>query len=361
VFHLFCERLYFGEKMPQEEAQVNGKITIFDVAEASGVSYGTVSRVINNGPHVKAATRARVMDAIDSLGYVINRQAQSLARGQTHVIGLLVPDLGTGYIGEIMRGIDDELDHAGYDLMLFTTHRRAAKEANYVGSLVQGVVEGLLLVLPRNPEDYLGVLGNRHFPHVLVDHQGVDTNSPAVGATNWQGGYVATEYLISIGHKRIGFITGSIDLGAAQDRLAGYKAALRTHHLPEIPELIYEGDFAQNSGVAGANVLLDLPEPPTAIFASNDVMAMGAMDVIRHRGLRIPDDISIVGFDNIPQAAMVYPPLTTVQQPLEQMGRVATQVLLAMLKNPEEKFTRVELPTELIVRSSTSQYKERAG
>jgi LacI family transcriptional regulator len=269
--------------------------------------------------------------------------------------------LGTGYIGEIVRGIDAELEHADYDLMLFTTHRRAAKEATYVASLAQGVVEGLLMVLPRNPADYLGVLSSRKFPHVLIDHQGVDTNCPAVGATNWQGGFVATEYLISLGHQRIAFITGSMDLGCARDRLEGYQAALRAHHLPETPELIYEGDFNQNSGVAAANALLMLPDPPTAIFASNDVMAMGAMDAIRHCGLRIPDDISIVGFDNIPQAAMVYPPLTTVQQPLEQMGRVATQVLLDMLSDPEKKITRLELPTELIVRSSTSQCKIRVG
>jgi LacI family transcriptional regulator len=347
--------------MSSDELQTTGKITIFDVAEASGVSYGTVSRVINNDPHVRAATRARVLAAIERLGYVINRQAQSLARGQNHVIGVLVPELGNGYIGEIMRGIDSELEHAGYDLMLYTTHRRAAKESTYVASLAQGVVEGLLLVLPRNPADYLGVLSSRKFPHVLIDHQGVDTSSPAVGAANWQGGFVATEYLIGLGHERIGFITGWMDLGCTQDRLAGYKAALRAHHLPEIPELVYEGDFFQNSGVAGASALLDLPEPPTAIFASNDVMAMGAMDAIRHRGMRIPDDISVVGFDNIPQAAVVYPPLTTVQQPLEQMGRVATQVLLDMLSNPEKKITRLELPTELIIRSSASQYKNRAG
>ena len=347
--------------MPRDEIQVNGRVTIFDVAEASGVSYGTVSRVINNEPHVRASTRRRVMDAIDRLGFVINRQAQSLARGQTHVIGVLVPDLGTGYIGEIMRGIDAELDHAGYDLMLFTTHRRAAKEANYVLSLVQGVVEGLVLVLPRNPADYLGVLSSRQFPHVLVDHQGVDTTSPAIGTTNWQGGFVATEHLINLGHTRIAFITGTMDLGCAQERLDGYKAALRMHHIPQIDELIFEGDFFQNSGVVAANALLDLAEPPSAIFASNDVMAMGAMDVIRHRGLRIPDDISIVGFDDIPQAAMVFPPLTTVRQPLEQMGRVATQVLLEMLKNPGSDTTRQELPTQLVLRSSTCSYKDRAG
>ena len=337
------------------------KITIFDVAAAADISYGTVSRVLNDDPHVKASTRERVRQVIDELGYQVNRQAQSLARRQTQTVGALVPDLGTGYIGEIIRGVDAELDRAGYDLVLFTTHRRAAKEANYVASLAQGAVDGLLLVLPRSPVDYLGALSGRDFPHVLIDHQGVDTNSPAVGAANWQGAYGATEYLINLGHRRIGFITGSMDLGCAQDRLEGYKAALRTFHTAEDPELIFEGDFFQNSGVAAANVLLDLAAAPTAIFASNDVMAMGAMDVIRHRGFRIPDDISIIGFDNIPQAAMVYPPLTTVQQPLEQMGRVATQVLLGMFKNPEKQVVRMALPTELIVRGSTSRCKDGAG
>lgn len=338
--------------MPRSHSQTGSKVTIFDVAEASGVSYGTVSRVINNGPHVRPETRARVMDAIERLGYVINRQAQNLARGQTNAIGVLAPDLGTGYIGEIVRGIDSELEREGFDLMLFTTHRRAATEANYVAALAQGVVEGLLLILPRNPADYLGVLRSQQFPHVLIDHQGVDSEGPAVGAANWEGAYAATEYLIQLGHRRIGFITGSMDLGCAQDRLAGYRAALHAHHLPELPELIYKGDFFQTSGVTGANALLALPEPPSAIFASNDVMAMGAMDAIRHRGLRVPEDVSIVGFDNIPQSAMVYPPITTVHQPLEQMGREATRLLLQMLGEAEFPHTRIDLPTKLIPRAS---------
>jgi len=338
--------------MSRSHSQPGNKVTIFDVAEASGVSYGTVSRVINNVPHVHPETRARVMDAIERLGYVINRQAQNLARGQSNAIGVLAPDLGTGYIGEILRGIDSELDREGYDLMIFTTHRRAAKEANYVAALAQGVVEGLLLVLPRNPADYLGVLRSQRFPHVLIDHQGVDQEGPAVGAENLKGAYAATEYLIRLGHRRIGFITGSLDLGCAQDRLEGYRAALRAYHIPEVPELVYKGDFFQISGVTGANALLALPEPPTAIFASNDVMAMGAMDAIRHRGLRIPEDISIVGFDNIPQSAMVFPPITTVHQPLEEMGRRATRMLLDMLGEREIPQKRIDLPTELIPRAS---------
>lgn len=337
------------------------KITIIDVAAAAGVSFGTVSRVINDDVHVKPETRERVRQAMDRLGFVANRQARSLAGGKSNIIGVLVPDLGTGYIGEIIRGIDAELGLVGLDLMLYTTHRTATKEANYVANLAQGMVDGLLMVLPRNPADYVGELTRRAFPFVLIDHQGTGRECPAVGATNWQGAYNATEYLIALGHRRIGFITGSMDLGAAQDRLEGYKAALKTSHITPVPALIHEGTFFQPEGYTGAMKLLDLAEPPTAIFASNDVMAMGAMDAVRSRGLRIPDDISILGYDDIPQAELVRPALTTVRQPLEHMGRVATQMLLDMLKKPELHPNRIELPTELVVRSSTAPLTDRAG
>lgn len=339
----------------------NPKVTILDVAAGAGVSSGTVSRVINQDVHVKPETRQRVLEVMQQLGFVANRQARSLAGGRSNTIGLLVPDLGTGYIGEIIRGIDSELSLTGLDLVLYTTHRTASKEAGYVANLAKGMVDGLLLVLPRNPTDYIGTFTQHNFPFVLIDHQSTGEDCPAVGATNWQGAYTATEYLIKLGHKRIGFITGSMDLGCAVDRLQGYRSALRTHHIPELPELVYEGTFFQPDGYAGALVMLDRPHPPTAIFASNDTMAMGVMDAVRHRGLRIPDDISVVGFDNIPQSALVYPPLTTVQQPLEQMGQVATQMLLSILNNPDKNVSRIELPTELIIRSSTSYQKDRAG
>ncbi|MBN1535425.1 MAG: LacI family DNA-binding transcriptional regulator [Anaerolineales bacterium] len=341
--------------------KTSAKVTIFEVAAEAGVSFATVSRVINNDVHVKPETRQRVLKTMQRLGFVANRQARSLAGGKSNTIGLLVPDLGTAYIGEIIRGIDTELSWSDLDLILYTTHRTAAKEANYVANLAHGMVDGLLLVLPRNPVDYIETLTLRKFPFVLIDHQGTAENCPAVGATNWQGAYTATEYLIQLGHERIGFITGSMDLGCSEDRLKGYRSALRTHHIPDKPELVYEGDFFQPDGYAGACALLDLENPPTAIFASNDVMAMGVLDAVRNRGQRIPDDISVVGFDNIPQSAMVYPPITTVQQPLEQMGRVAAQMLINILKKNEKESNRIELPTELIVRSSTSSPRDRAG
>jgi LacI family transcriptional regulator len=325
---------------------------MLDVAKRANVALSTVSYALNGTRPISEETRQRIFVAMEELGYRPHALARGLASGRSRVVGVLVPDLGTGYIGEIIRGIDDELDLAHYDLMLYTTHRREAKESGYVATLTQGLADGLLIVLPRNPATFMQTLQQRNFPYVLIDHQGTNEQDHAVGATNWQGAYSATEYLIRQGHQRIGFITGSMDFGCARDRLAGYQAALQAHHLSVDPELVYEGDFHQPEGYAGGNALLSLAHPPTAIFASNDVMAMGVIDAVRSRGLRIPDDISILGFDDIPQAQNVRPALTTVRQPLEKMGRVATQMLLDLLNDPHKDVSRVELPTELVIRDS---------
>ncbi len=335
--------------MIQKESE---SATIFDVARAAGVSYATVSRVLNNKDHVKPEKRQAVLEAVARLGYVANSQARSLAGGTSRIIGLLVQDLGSSYTGEIIRGIDAELGAAGYDLMLYTTHRRKAKESAYVDAIARGMADGLLLILPRSPAAYLESLRRQHFPYVLIDHQGIGDYARSVGATNWQGAYDATRYLIGLGHRRIGFITGALDLGCAVDRLSGYQAALSDHNLPSDPALITTGDFHRPQGFAGAQALLDLPDRPTAILASNDEMAFGAMEAARVNGLRIPDDISVVGFDDIPQASVVHPPLTTVRQPLHEMGRAATQMLLQLIADPQLQVGRVALPTELVERQS---------
>lgn len=330
----------------------DGNATIIDVAQRAGVSYATVSRVINNEAYVKEETRQRVLQALTDLSYVANRQARSLRGGRTHMIGLLVRDLGTGYIGEIIRGIDLELGERQYDLLLYTTHGRGRRESDYVTTLTRGMVDGLLLVLPRTPEAYLIKLRQARFPHVLIDHQGIDMAGPAVGATNWQGGYDGAAYLVELGHRRIGFITGDLTLGCAVERRAGYQAALRHYGLPSEPSLIVEGDFSQTAGYNGTKILLALQKPPSAIFASNDAMAFGVMEAAREQGLRIPEDLSIVGFDDIPQANSLHPALTTVHQPLEAMGRVATQMLFGYLADPSRAEERIELPTQLIIRNS---------
>ena len=327
-------------------------ITIFDVAEKAGVSHSTVSRVINNKSNVNAETRERVLHAMEQLGYVGNMHARSLAGGSSRVIGLLVDHLNTGYTDELMKGIDEALEAHNYNLMLYTTHRQKTREAAYVAKMTQGLADGLILIVPRNEKAYLETLHQRKFPHVLIDYQGYNRYVPSIITTNRKGGNDATTYLITLGHRRIGFITGEMAYGCAPERLAGYRAALEEHNIAFDPELVCEGNFLQPQGYQCAYQLLSLPHPPTALVVSNDVMAFGAMEAARELGFRIPADLSIIGFDDIPQAAHVHPALTTVRQPLEEMGRSAVNLLFKYIANPHAEIERVELSTRLIIRES---------
>ena len=338
----------------------SGEVTIIDVAREANVSYSTVSRVVNNKEYVKPETRRRVVQAMSRLGYQVNMQARSLAGGRSNVIGLLVVDLTTQYMGEIMRGIDDVLAANQYELMLYTTHRRKTKESTYVNMMARGLADGLLIVLPRNTDEYLESLRTRDFPYVLIDQTSVDESDLTVYSSNQQGGYEATKHLIELGHRRIGIISGWMDMISAKDRLEGYKAALADHNIPLNPELIFEGDFTQSSGYSGATRFLHMEERPTAVFASNDVQAMGVIEATRACGLHVPKDLSVIGFDDIPMAALSNPQLTTVHQPLQEMGKLATQMLLESINNSEEKVkksTSKILPTELIIRETTAPPK----
>jgi LacI family transcriptional regulator len=335
-----------GKKNPGRD------VTIFDVAEKAGVSHSTVSRVLNNKNNVNAKTRERVLQTMTQLGYVSNVSARSLAGGSSHVIGLLVDHLNTGYMGEIIRGIDEALEEHNYNLMLYTTHRQKSKETAYVTRLTHNFVDGLILIVPRNEKAYLETLQQRKFPYVLIDYQGYNRHVPSVITTNKKGGYDATSYLIEIGHRRIGFITGEMAYGCSPERLAGYQAALADHGIAFDAELVSEGNFLQPQGYRCAQHLLSLPKPPTALFVSNDVMAFGAMEAARDLGFRIPDDLSIIGFDDVPQAAHVHPTLTTVCQPLVEMGRSAAILLLKYIAHPFAEIERVELSTRLVIRDS---------
>ncbi len=327
-------------------------VTIIDVAREAGVSYATVSRVINNKAHVKPDKRNAVLDAMERLGYVVNQQARSLAGGRSHIVGLVVQNLGSTWMGAIVRGIDEELAAASYDLMLYTTHRISARETTYVTTITRGMADGLLLLLPRDPASYLESLHRQRFPFVLIDHQGIDDRGPAVDVTNWDGANSAVCYLLGLGHRRIGFITGNLEMSSALDRLAGYRAALEEAGIEFDPTLVVEGDYSQQRGFTGAGVLLSLPQRPTAIFASNDASAFGVMEAARDHGFQIPRDLSLIGFDDIAEAATVHPALTTVRQPLEQMGRIAARMLLQIINDPTLVLQRVTLPTELVIRQS---------
>jgi LacI family transcriptional regulator len=328
-------------------------VTIKDVARASGVSYATVSRVLSGFEFVKETTRQRVMKAVESSGYVANLHARSLVGGHSQIIGLLVPNLDNGYVGTIMQGIDKALAQANYDLLLYTSHRHPGKESYYVSAITNGLTDGLLLVAPLVPSTYLEALRDQDFPYILIDQADATESSSVVESTNWQGAYDATKYLIQLGHTRIAFIKGAPVVRSAEDRFQGYKAALADCGIPVLEELIIEGDFQQQTGYEGVRRLLQNLQPlPTAIFASNDLSAFGAIDAARNYGLRIPDDISIIGFDDIPQASSVYPNLTTVRQPLEQMGQVAVKMLLEQIQDQSKPPRRVTLATQLVIRDS---------
>ncbi len=326
--------------------------TIIDVAREANVSYTTVSRVINGKGYVRAATRERVLQAMTRTGYTVNRQARALAGGRHQVIGLLVPELDTSYVGEILRGIDEEIAAAGYDLMLYTTHRRRTRESIFVNSITTGMTDGLLMILPVDPAAYVTSIRRRDFPFVLIDHEGLDNEGPSIGATNREGARQAMRYLADLGHRRIGFITGNMEMDCALERLAGYREALAERGTPVDQNLIAEGNFHRPLAFQRTRELLALADPPTAIFASNDVSAFGVMDAVRDLGLRVPNDISVVGFDDIPDAQTSTPALTTVRQPMREMGARATRMLLDRIAGEDPHPSRIELPTALVVRDT---------
>ncbi len=330
-----------------------GNVTIIDVAHEAGVSYSTVSRVINNYVHVKPETREKVLGAMTRLGYVVNQQARSLRGGRSQVVGLLVPDVGNSYVGDVIRGVDAELAANRYDLMLYTTHRQKTKESIYVATITRGLADGLLLLLPTNVEGYMNSLQQQQIPHVLIDYQAVDHKyTSTVQCTNFEGAYEATSYLIDLGHRRIAYIIGLQEMQCSVDRLAGYRTALEDHGIEYDMELVHAGDFFRPEGYEAARRFLALNQPPTAIFAANDLSAFGVMEAVRNCGLSMPDQISLIGFDDVLEAQQVHPSLTTVRQPLEEMGRVAARILLKRLNNPDLPGERVELLTELVIRNS---------
>lgn len=327
------------------------RATLKDVARLAGVSTVTVSNVLNRRPNVSEQTRVRVQKAIRKTGYTVNLAARGLAGGRTNTIGMLLPDLATQYLGEIVRGASDEVRAAGME-MLISTASDLARERNQVAFL-QDITDGLLLILPRMADDVLIAIDKTNVPVVVIDHRGSKIMLPSVDVDNYSGARAATEYLIGLGHKRIGFVSGPKGYGATSARLRGYKEALLAAGIAFEECLVAQGDFFQPSGFAAGKKLLSLRQAPSAIFVSNDLMAFGVMEAIKEQGMRLPTDISVIGFDDIPMASQVYPPLTTVRQPLYEMGVAAARMMMAMLRGVEPPSRRITLLTELVERSTT--------
>jgi LacI family transcriptional regulator len=331
------------------------RATIRDVASAAGVSIATVSRVLNGRRDVAPKTREAVLKAVHDHGFAMNRNARALSGGRTGLVGVTVPIIEAAYFSVILAGIAEALYEQDMRIVLCPTLHQHEREVNLLDRLMHGTTDGAILTLPEESNKELKALMRQGLPFVVIDPRvPLDESIPAVAAGHATGARDATEHLLSLGHRRIAAITGPPAWMASTERLNGYRGALAAAGVLPDPALVGGIDFSIAGGEAAAGPLLDLADRPTAVFAFNDNVAIGVLRAARARGLRVPEDLSVVGFDDSEHAALVSPAITTVRQPLAEMGRIAVSLLLRLLENQSVETMRIELATRLIVRDSTA-------
>ncbi len=336
------------------EAASEQPLTLAQIAAAAGVSVPTVSKVINGRADVAPATRARVQRVIAAHGYVVNRAGRALRQGRSGQIDFVVQSLNSEYAAEILRGVEEAVAATEARVTLATTHDHRQRERQWLQRLAGGSTDGAVLVLADTASMYLQELRRRQIPFVAVDRLGeLGPDDLSVTATNWAGGKAATEHLLALGHRRIAALLGPADYPCTRDRLAGYRVALGEADVPFDPALIRYGDWHMERAYAEMAPLLALHDRPTAVFVGSDEQCLGVYRALYDRGMPIPAAMSVVGFDDMPYAAQITPALTTARQPLREMGRVATKMLLRLIAGEPVDHVRVELATPLMVRTSS--------
>jgi LacI family transcriptional regulator len=329
--------------------------TIREIAALAGVSIATVSRVVNGKGYVSAATRVAVERVVRDHGYSANRSARGLSSGRTGLVGVTVPRIHPAYFSEIVAGATDALYERDMRIVLCPTLHEHDREVSLLNRLVHGTTDGGLLILPEETPAELQTLMTHGFQFVVVDpRQRLDGQVPTVSAANLSGAYAVTSHLLGLGHRRIAAITGPRGMLATDERTRGYNAALAATGVMPSPSLIIESQFDVAGGRGAADQLFNLSQPPTAIFAFSDQIAIGVLHAALAHGLKVPDDLSIVGFDDTSEAELVTPALTTVRQPLAEMGRMAVSLLTRLLENRRLEALHVELATQLVIRDSTA-------
>jgi LacI family transcriptional regulator len=327
-----------------------------EIAKIAGVSLGTVSHVLNASAAVREPLRKRVMDAVDALGYQPSQLARGLRRDKTNMIGMIIPDVTNPFFPAVVRGAEDVAFENGYRLVLCNTDNDHSKEIAHLNELRTYLPSGLI-VIPSNFSD-LTVQAESYRRSgtavVCVDRLPKDWNGDTVTANNEHGAYEATNYLLRQGHKQLAIITGPRHLTNAQERLKGFKRALHEKKISIAPEYIQETTFDQHGGHAKTMLLLRMIPRPTVIFAGNDMIAFGALLAFREAGLRCPDDISLIGFDNLDLAEMTSPPLSSVSQPGYQMGTTAARMLIDRVRGDNGPAKHVVIETALKIRDSVA-------
>lgn len=326
------------------------RVTIASIAAQAGVSVATVSKVLNGRDEVASTTRERVQQLLDEASYQRRGRAGAKRAG---LVDVVIATLDTPWAFEVLRGAEKEAHRLGTSLILTVTHDQHDEPREWIKTLASRRTDGAVFVVSRVHQPVVKRLRTLSVPLVVVDPVGLSSvDVPSIGCTNWAGGYAATEHLTELGHRRIAVIGGPAEMMCSQERIAGYEAALGRAQIPVPRNLVRHGNFYVGGGRKAAAALLDLPERPTAIFAGSDEQARGVYDEAQARGLRIPQDLSVVGFDDVEVCEWMSPRLTTVRQPLAQMAALAIRTVL---QNPPsgETPTRIELATNLVVRDST--------
>jgi LacI family transcriptional regulator len=327
--------------------------TIREVAESAGVSYATVSHVINNTRVVSHETRERVLAAMSALNYRPNALARSLRQGKTNTMGLVLPDSANPFFAEISRSIEDEAFKKGYSVFLCNTELDTQRELFYVDVLSKKQVDGIIFVAAGDQADSLDFLVHHNLPVVMIDRDLPNVDVDAVLTDNQLGGFLATRHLIELGHTRIACISGPSSITPGSERIVGYRNALEQAGLAYDEKLILRGDYHAQSGLEITQFILQMDPHPTAIFALNDLMALGALRAASEAGCSVPADLAIVGYDDLELAQFTNPPLTTIAQPKKEIGVQAVHLLIDRMSQKSRPPRRLVLPPELIVRRST--------
>jgi LacI family transcriptional regulator len=324
------------------------RVKMADVARTAGVSVATVSKVVNGRYGVAQSTSSRVQEVIDQLGYEASLGARSLRSHRTNVIGILVAEFEP-YSTELLKGASSAVGPTGYELLAYSGGGVAdvGWERRYLSRLSGTLIDGAVIVTPTVVEASAGV------PVVAVDPHTGPTGMPTVDSDSFGGAVLATEHLLGLGHRRIGFLGGRVDLESARLREDGFRHAMAEAGLPVDEALVRVGGYRPDTADEPAHELLTHHEPPTAIFAANDLSAIQVMAVAQALGLSVPRDVSVVGFDNVPESALASPPLTTINQPLQLMGAEALRLLVDLIDG-RDRPTHVRLPTTLVERASTA-------
>jgi LacI family transcriptional regulator, xylobiose transport system transcriptional regulator len=342
---------------PNSEVASERRVTLADIASEAGVSLATVSKVLNGRSDVSASTRARVEQLLAGYGYL--RRASGSGNGTARMVELVFHELESEWAIEIIRGVERVSREHGISLILTESGDRHSPGHAWIDGVLRRRPIGVILVFSDLGPEEKHKLRSRGVNFVVVDP--ADEPEPdvaSIGSANWAGGFAAAQHLLALGHRRIGMISGPEDMLCSVARVDGYRSALERAGIGFDPDLLRVGDFHVAGGRRAASVLLDMEEPPTAIFAGSDLQALGVYEAARPRNVRIPEDLSVVGYDDLRIARWVGPPLTTIRQPLTEMAETAARMLIRMSENPDTPVNqRFDLATSLVVRESTAPPK----